>query len=213
MTLASCALDPVRAVRTCQLIHPSILPVPKAAGTGCRAVARSGAEVRVNGAHGLLMSSDGAVIRQAMRRGSFDSVRELTAAIRRFIDGWNERCQPFTWTKAADEILAKVIRKEIFVNTTPTPLEESRTKFSGVTDTMRPQSALRPEFTARVALTRSNHGGSEQSTVVGADRQVHAGRALKAVGPALAPVAQSRTQVAQALRRVQVWSERDDYMF
>ena len=24
-----------------------------------------------------------------------------------FIDGWNDRCHPFTWTKTADEILAK----------------------------------------------------------------------------------------------------------
>ena len=54
----------------------------------------------------------GIITRQAIRRGSFDSVRELTAAIRRFIDGWNDRCEPFTWTKSADEILAHAIRKE-----------------------------------------------------------------------------------------------------
>jgi transposase len=54
----------------------------------------------------------GIITRQAIRRGSFDSVRELTAAIRRFTGGWNDRCQPFTWTKPADEILAKAIRKE-----------------------------------------------------------------------------------------------------
>src|ERR671912_361310 len=49
--------------------------------------------------------------RQAIRRGSFDSVRDLVEAIRRFIDGWNERCEPFTWTKDADTILAKAKRK------------------------------------------------------------------------------------------------------
>jgi transposase len=54
----------------------------------------------------------GIITRQAIRRGSFDSVRELTAAIRRFIDGWNDRCEPFTWTKPADDILAHAIRKE-----------------------------------------------------------------------------------------------------
>jgi transposase len=54
----------------------------------------------------------GIITRQAIRRGSFDSVRELTGAIRRFIDGWNDRCEPFTWTKDADQILAKAIRKE-----------------------------------------------------------------------------------------------------
>jgi hypothetical protein len=31
----------------------------------------------------------------------------LVAAIRRFCDGWNQRCQPFTWTKDADQIFAK----------------------------------------------------------------------------------------------------------
>jgi transposase/transposase-like protein len=54
----------------------------------------------------------GIITRQAIRRGSFGSVRDLTAAIRRFIDGWNDRCGPFTWTKPADEILAHAIRKE-----------------------------------------------------------------------------------------------------
>jgi hypothetical protein len=33
-------------------------------------------------------------------------VDELMAAIRRFCDGWNQRCRPFTWTKSAEEILA-----------------------------------------------------------------------------------------------------------
>jgi hypothetical protein len=51
-------------------------------------------------------------IRQAIRRGSFDPVRELTAAIRRFADGWNDHCQPFTRTKPADEILARPVSKE-----------------------------------------------------------------------------------------------------
>ena len=53
----------------------------------------------------------GIITRQAIRRGSFDSVRELVDAIRRFIDGWNERCEPFVWTKDADTILAKAKRK------------------------------------------------------------------------------------------------------
>ena len=44
------------------------------------------------------------ITRQAIRRGTFISVPDLIAAIRRFIDGWNDRCQPFTWTKTADEI-------------------------------------------------------------------------------------------------------------
>jgi transposase len=45
------------------------------------------------------------ITRQAIRRGTFASVRDLIAAIRGFTDGWNDRCQPFTWTKTADQIL------------------------------------------------------------------------------------------------------------
>jgi hypothetical protein len=47
---------------------------------------------------------------QAIRRGTFRSVRELTGAIRRFINAYNTRCQPFTWTKPADQILKKAKR-------------------------------------------------------------------------------------------------------
>ena len=35
------------------------------------------------------------------------SAAHIRKTIRRFIDGWNERCQPFVWTKTADEILHK----------------------------------------------------------------------------------------------------------
>jgi transposase len=47
------------------------------------------------------------ITRQAIRRGSFTSVADLIAAIEAFIDGWNDRCHSFTWTKTADEILPK----------------------------------------------------------------------------------------------------------
>ncbi len=43
---------------------------------------------------------------QAIRRGSFTSVKELTSAIGAFIDSWNEHPRPFAWTKDAEEILA-----------------------------------------------------------------------------------------------------------
>ena len=36
----------------------------------------------------------GIITRQAIRRGSFDSVKELVTAISTFIDGWNDRCPP-----------------------------------------------------------------------------------------------------------------------
>jgi transposase len=47
----------------------------------------------------------GIITRQAIRRGTFSSVKDLIAKIGQFIDGWNDRCQPFTWTKTADELL------------------------------------------------------------------------------------------------------------
>jgi len=47
----------------------------------------------------------GIITRQAIRRGTFTSVKDLIAAIEAFIDGWNDRCQPFTWTKTADQLL------------------------------------------------------------------------------------------------------------
>lgn len=51
------------------------------------------------------------ITRQAIRRGSFDSVKQLIAAIRSFIDGYNERCRPFVWTKPADAILANARKR------------------------------------------------------------------------------------------------------
>jgi transposase len=47
---------------------------------------------------------------QAIRRGTFSSVQDLVTAIENYIDGWNERCRPFVWTKDADTILAKARR-------------------------------------------------------------------------------------------------------
>jgi len=51
------------------------------------------------------------ITRQAIRRGTFRSVKELTAAIGAFIDAYNDRCQPFTWTKDADQLLVKSDRQ------------------------------------------------------------------------------------------------------
>jgi transposase len=53
----------------------------------------------------------GIIERQAIHRGSYRSVRELNAKIRAFIDGWNDRCHPFVWTKTADQILNKANRQ------------------------------------------------------------------------------------------------------
>jgi transposase len=54
----------------------------------------------------------GIITRQAIRRGTFASVKDLIAGIEAFIDGWNERCHPFVWTKTADQILTKAHRKQ-----------------------------------------------------------------------------------------------------
>jgi len=52
----------------------------------------------------------GIIERQAIHRGSYGSVKDLNAKIRAFIDGWNDRCHPFVWTKTADDILKKANR-------------------------------------------------------------------------------------------------------
>jgi hypothetical protein len=49
--------------------------------------------------------------RQAIRRGSFGSVKELVDKIDTFTTNWNAGASPFIWTKTADEILAKAVRK------------------------------------------------------------------------------------------------------
>jgi transposase len=49
----------------------------------------------------------GIITRQAIRRGSFTSVKDLIAAIETYIDAWNARCEPFVWTKTAEDIIPK----------------------------------------------------------------------------------------------------------
>ena len=56
------------------------------------------------------------ITRQAIRRGSFTSVKELVAVIGRFIDSWNDHPRPFAWTKDADEILASINRAKTKTN-------------------------------------------------------------------------------------------------
>ena len=56
------------------------------------------------------------ITRQAIRRGSFTSVKELTATIGAFIDHWNDHPTPFAWTKDADQILASINRAKTKAN-------------------------------------------------------------------------------------------------
>jgi transposase len=53
----------------------------------------------------------GIIEKQAIHRGTFGSVKDLNTKIRAFIDGWNDRCHPFVWTKTADQILNKANRQ------------------------------------------------------------------------------------------------------
>jgi len=47
---------------------------------------------------------------QAIRRGSFDSVRALERAIMRYLAQWNENARPFRWTKSARKIKRQIRR-------------------------------------------------------------------------------------------------------
>ena len=50
----------------------------------------------------------GIITRQAIRRGTFTSVKVLITQIRDYIAHWNADARPFTWTATTEEILAKV---------------------------------------------------------------------------------------------------------
>ena len=54
----------------------------------------------------------GIIERQAIRRGTFRSVGDLTIKIRAFITGWNDRSHPCVWTKTADQVLNKANRQK-----------------------------------------------------------------------------------------------------
>ena len=53
----------------------------------------------------------GIIERQAIHRGTFGSVKDLNAKIRAFVNGWNDRCHPFVWTKTPEDILTKANRQ------------------------------------------------------------------------------------------------------
>jgi putative transposase len=52
----------------------------------------------------------GIITQQAIRRGSFSSVKELIAKIQHFVDHYNQTASPFAWTATAKSILDKVER-------------------------------------------------------------------------------------------------------
>ena len=50
------------------------------------------------------------VTQQAIRRGSFRSVRELIRCINEFVQHYNRRSRPFAWSATADSIFQKLSR-------------------------------------------------------------------------------------------------------
>ena len=50
----------------------------------------------------------GIITRWAVRRGNFTFAKDLSTAIGRFTGTCHDRCQPFTWTKDADELAGKI---------------------------------------------------------------------------------------------------------
>jgi transposase len=50
--------------------------------------------------------------KQQVRRGVYHDVPELISAIEHFIQGYNDRAQPFIWTKTADQVLTKAIKEQ-----------------------------------------------------------------------------------------------------
>ncbi len=52
----------------------------------------------------------GELTSKSIRRGSFQSVDDLKAAIDDFLATWNESPKPFVWTATVDSIVAKLSR-------------------------------------------------------------------------------------------------------
>lgn len=50
----------------------------------------------------------GNITRQAIRRGTFSSLRHLILKIQEYVAHWNANAEPFKWTATADQIIEKV---------------------------------------------------------------------------------------------------------
>lgn len=50
----------------------------------------------------------GVITKQAIRRGTFGSLKHLIRTIEHYIENWNTDCEPFVWKATSGEILAKV---------------------------------------------------------------------------------------------------------
>lgn len=61
----------------------------------------------------------GLITQQAIRRGSFQSVKDLINQIEKYVRYYNTHNRPFIWTATAKSILAKIERLCNFINGTP----------------------------------------------------------------------------------------------
>jgi putative transposase len=52
----------------------------------------------------------GLITQQAIRHGSFKSVKELIARINQFVQHYNRNSESFSWTATADSIFQKLAR-------------------------------------------------------------------------------------------------------
>ena len=57
------------------------------------------------------------ITEQAIRRGSFDSVRRLEEAIARWLEKWNQNARPFRWTKSAADIKRSISHAALIYDT------------------------------------------------------------------------------------------------
>ena len=60
----------------------------------------------------------GLITQQAIRRGSFSNVKELTRKINDFVEQYNAQTSPFAWVATAESILAKIERLCSFISGT-----------------------------------------------------------------------------------------------
>jgi len=60
----------------------------------------------------------GIITQQAIRRGSFSSVKQLVRKIEHFVEHYNANASPFAWTATAESILAKVQRLCSYISRT-----------------------------------------------------------------------------------------------
>jgi putative transposase len=59
------------------------------------------------------------ITQQAIRRGSFRSVRHLITRIQHFVEHYNRSCRTFAWTATANSISGKLARLCSSISGTP----------------------------------------------------------------------------------------------